>query len=80
MTDETRTPDEIRSDIEQTRAELGDTVEALGAKSDVKGRAKAKVEEVSGQGAAARVRENPAPLAIGAALVVGFLIDRRRAR
>jgi hypothetical protein len=43
---EQKTPEEIRSDIEQTRAELGDTVEALGAKTDVKGQAKAKVDDV----------------------------------
>lgn len=42
----TKTPDEIRNDIEQTRAELGDTAEALGAKTDVKGRAEAKVEDI----------------------------------
>lgn len=32
--------DEIRRDIEQTRGELGETVDALGAKADVPGRAK----------------------------------------
>ena len=42
---EQRTPEEIEADIEATREELGDTVEALAAKTDVKGRAKAKVEE-----------------------------------
>ena len=41
-----RSPDEIRADIEDTREELGDTVEALAAKTDVKGQAKAKVESV----------------------------------
>jgi hypothetical protein len=53
MTDETdtsteqpeRTPDEVREDIERTRAELGDTVEAVAQKADVKAQAKAKVEE-----------------------------------
>ena len=40
-----RTPEEIEADIEATREELGDTVEALAAKTDVKARAKAKVEE-----------------------------------
>jgi uncharacterized protein DUF3618 len=43
---EQRSPEEIRRDIEETRAELGDTVEALAAKTDVKGQAKAKAEEV----------------------------------
>jgi ElaB/YqjD/DUF883 family membrane-anchored ribosome-binding protein len=41
----TRTPAEIRSDIEQTREELGDTVEALAAKTDVKARVHERVEE-----------------------------------
>jgi ElaB/YqjD/DUF883 family membrane-anchored ribosome-binding protein len=39
-------PDEIREDIEETREELGDTAAALAAKTDVKSRAKAKVESV----------------------------------
>jgi hypothetical protein len=37
--------DEIRTDIEQTRKELGDTVGALTAKMDVKARAKDKAAE-----------------------------------
>jgi ElaB/YqjD/DUF883 family membrane-anchored ribosome-binding protein len=41
----TREPEEIRSEIEQTREQLGETVEALAEKADVKGQAKAKVEE-----------------------------------
>ena len=42
---EQRTPEEIEADIEAAREELGDTVEALAAKTDVKARAKAKVDE-----------------------------------
>jgi hypothetical protein len=38
-------PDEIRSEIESTRQELGDTVAALSAKTDVKAQAKQKVED-----------------------------------
>jgi gas vesicle protein len=38
-------PRAIRSDIEQTRAEMSDTVEAIGYKADVKSRAKDKVTE-----------------------------------
>jgi uncharacterized protein YdbL (DUF1318 family) len=45
---ETRTPEEIRADIAQTREEVGDTVEALAAKSDVKAQARAKVDEIKG--------------------------------
>ena len=37
--------DEIQSDIEQTRKELGETVEALSAKMDVKQRTKDKAAE-----------------------------------
>ena len=41
----TRTPEEIEAEIEATRAELGETVEALAGKADVKGQAQRKVEE-----------------------------------
>jgi Protein of unknown function (DUF3618) len=41
-----RTPEEIQADIERTREELGDTVEALAAKTDVKARAHERVEEI----------------------------------
>jgi hypothetical protein len=103
--EDTRSAEEIRADIEQTREEVGETVEALAAKSDVKaqarqridevkGNARAKVDEVKtkaqsstpasaqqgGQQVVAKVRENPAPLALGAAVLVAFLIGRRTAR
>jgi hypothetical protein len=39
-------PEAIRADIEETRAELGDTVEALAAKTDVKARAEDRVEGI----------------------------------
>jgi ElaB/YqjD/DUF883 family membrane-anchored ribosome-binding protein len=38
-------PDAIREEIEQTRAEMGETVEAIGYKADVPSRAKEKVSE-----------------------------------
>jgi ElaB/YqjD/DUF883 family membrane-anchored ribosome-binding protein len=44
-----RSPEEIRHDIEQTREELGETVEALAAKTDVKAHAHARIEEVKQQ-------------------------------
>lgn len=44
-TDADRTPEEIEAEIERTREELGETVEALAAKTDVKARAKEKVDE-----------------------------------
>ena len=36
-------PEAIRADIEETRAELGETVEALAQKTDVKGRAEDRI-------------------------------------
>jgi Protein of unknown function (DUF3618) len=38
--------DQIRSDIDQTREELGETVAAVADKADVKKQAKAKVHEL----------------------------------
>ncbi len=81
-------PSQIRQEIEQTRGEMGDTVEALGYKADVPGRARDKVQSVTSkitgatpdsgdmkQGArqaAGTAKENPLGLAIGA-VAVGFL-------
>jgi gas vesicle protein len=81
-------PNLIRADIERTRAEMGDTVEAIGYKADVKSRAKdrisdtkdrltGKVSDVTPDGqqvkrAAGVAQENPLGLAIGG-IAVGFL-------
>jgi len=46
-------PDRIRADIEQTRAELGDSVDALAAKADVKARAKDTAEAAKDRAKAA---------------------------
>jgi hypothetical protein len=48
--------DELRAEIERTRAELGDTVQALAAKADVKARAKDQVEQTKAA-VAARVHD-----------------------
>lgn len=61
--------DEVRTQIVQTREALAETMSALAAKADVKGRVSAKV------------KEQQLPLAaIGgvAALVVALLVWRRR--
>ena len=47
---------ELRQEIEQTRERLGDTVELLVAKTDIKGRAQAKVAGLAG-----RVKGTSAP-------------------
>ncbi len=38
-------PEQIREEIDQTRAELGDTVEALSQKTDVKAQARQRLDE-----------------------------------
>jgi ElaB/YqjD/DUF883 family membrane-anchored ribosome-binding protein len=46
VTEERRSTEEIREDIEQTRKELGDTAAAVAQKADVKAQAKAKASAV----------------------------------
>jgi ElaB/YqjD/DUF883 family membrane-anchored ribosome-binding protein len=83
-------PEQIRAEIDATREELGDTVEALAAKTDVKAQAKAKVEETKEKVKAAApespqegvqqaqtlVRQNPKPAAIVGAVLVLFVLWR----
>jgi ElaB/YqjD/DUF883 family membrane-anchored ribosome-binding protein len=103
--DENRSPEEIRADIDQTREEMGDTVDALAAKTDVKGQAQQRIADLkgnldrrrqeltakarsttpesaqqSGQQVVAKVRENPAPVALGGAVLAGFLLGRLTGR
>ena len=81
-------PDRIRAEIEQTRADMTETVDALGYKADVKSRAKERVMGVKDKIAGgtpdsgdvkAKARqgvsvaqENPLGLAIGA-VAIGFV-------
>ena len=81
-------PDAIRQDIEQTRSEMGETVEADGYKADVPSRAKEAVVGTASRAGdatpsggqvkqqarrtAGLAKENPLGLAIGAA-AIGFL-------
>ncbi|MGW6275315.1 MULTISPECIES: DUF3618 domain-containing protein [unclassified Streptomyces] len=46
---DTANPGELRAKVEQTRQDLGETVEALAAKADVKARAQEKAIEIKGQ-------------------------------
>lgn len=68
-----QTPEQIEAEIEATRERLGETVEALGAKADVKGRVSHRAQSV-------RERHSTALLAgVGAlVLVVGVVVWRRR--
>ena len=103
--EQTRSPEEIRADIEETREQVGDTVEALAEKTDVKAQARQRVDTVKGnvrakadeakakvqsatpasaqeggRQVAAKARENPAPLVVGGAVLVAFLLGRRSVR
>ena len=63
--------DELRADIEETRRELGDTVEELAAKTDVKAHAQAKIDEI---------KQSRTPLiaaGVVAAIVIGVVLIRR---
>jgi molybdenum cofactor biosynthesis enzyme len=72
-------PAALIEDINRTRADLGDTVEALVAKVDVKAQARQRAAAVSTQ-----VKENRVPFAVaavtaaGAAALAGWLMVRRR--
>ena len=72
---EPQTPEEIRREIERTRRELGETVEALSHKADVKEQARLKKEEVQ-----ERVAANPAPIAAVIGGLVALLVVRRLIR
>jgi hypothetical protein len=79
--EEASDPQQLREQIEETRAELGRTVEALAAKADVKARVAEKVsagreqvkEKVS---AASPVAPVVAVVAVG--LIMAFWLIRRR--
>jgi hypothetical protein len=70
-----QTPEELRREIERTRRELGETVDALSHKADVKEQARLKKEEVREQ-----VSQNPAPLVAVAGGIVALLLLLRLIR
>lgn len=74
---DTRDPEEIHRDIERARGEVGETVAAIAARTDVKSQARDKVEEVKGQAATAFDRVK-VPAAIFAALLALLIVRRVR--
>jgi hypothetical protein len=82
-----RGPDEIRADIEHTREELGETVEALAAKTDIKRQAEAKVEDTKHRVNAKvdalkrAAADNPATVrtigVVAVAVMIGVILARR---
>jgi cobalamin biosynthesis Mg chelatase CobN len=76
-----RTPDEIEADIEQQRAQLAGTLDALSAKLDVKAQAQAKVAEVKNRATTESGRPRTELIVVGAAVVVvmvALVLWRRR--
>jgi hypothetical protein len=93
--DTTMTAPEIQQEIERTQGHLGETVDELAARADVKARARAraavikdKAAEMSGQlrqsqlaqGDAVRRRWPLVAAAAGAVLIGSILVRRRRRR
>jgi ElaB/YqjD/DUF883 family membrane-anchored ribosome-binding protein len=69
VTEEQRSPEEIRADIEAAREQLGDTAAAVAQKTDVKQQAKAKVSGVKEKTSAKREEvAEKAPDSAGAAV------------
>jgi hypothetical protein len=63
------TKEQLQAEIEETREQLGETVEQLAAKADVKARVQPKVERAKSKA--------PIVLGVAAALVVGLVVLRR---
>lgn len=87
------TAHELEQEIERTREHLGDTIDELAAKADMKARARARAAEVKARAAdvSGRVRQSKAvqsqvlqrrwPVAVAAGvLIAGAVIIRRRRR
>jgi ElaB/YqjD/DUF883 family membrane-anchored ribosome-binding protein len=77
----TRDPDQIKAEIDATREQLSRTVDEIGSRLDVPGRAKERTLRTRDT-VVETYRENP-PIVIGAAvalvgLVVGVVILRRK--
>jgi uncharacterized protein YjbJ (UPF0337 family) len=90
---EQRNPDAIREEISRTREDMGETLDALSAKLDVKGQAKAKADQAKAQAqtlvsqakdqAQTAYRRQPKAVIVGAsaavvAIAAGLLFRRAR--
>lgn len=58
-------PDELRREIERTRHELGDTVEELAGKMDVKARARARADDLKDRAGAMTVQMRSSAAQVG---------------
>ena len=73
------TTPELEQEIEQTREHLGQTIDELAGKADLKARARARAAEVSGRVRQSQVLQRRWPVAVAAGvLIAGSVIIRRR--
>ena len=79
------TADEVRQEIEQTRQNLGETVDELAAKADMKARAQAKageakaraqvrIAEISGRMKRSQAVQRRWPVAVAAGVLVAGVV------
>jgi hypothetical protein len=72
--------EQLRSEIEDLREDVGDTAAALAAKTDIKARAQERAIELKAT-AQEKAKANPVPLAAaGGAFLLTLLIARKRSR
>ena len=64
------TAEELQQEIEQTRQQLGQTVDELAAKTDVKARARAKATEVSERVRRSQLVQRRWPVALAAGVLI----------
>ena len=80
------TTQELEQEIERTRDHLGETIDELAGKADLKARARARAADVSsrvrqGQVVQGQVMQRRWPVAVAAGvLIAGTVIIRRRRR
>lgn len=77
-------PQQLAAEIERTRQRLGETVEALAAKADVKARAQEKAGQLTAQvssqvkdkanQAKKQISQRPIPVAVSAGAVVAVVV------
>ncbi len=75
-----RDPEQIREDIEETRQALGDTVQALAARTDLKAQMHQKLQRAKDKAQLddkiQSAKKTPLPVAIAATVAAGLLVRR----
>ncbi|KAF4410636.1 MULTISPECIES: DUF3618 domain-containing protein [Streptomyces] len=70
----TSTPEELRAEVVRARERLGDTVEQLAARADVKSRARARAAEMRAEVEHEVRRVRPAPVLTAAGVLTAVLV------